>query len=82
MKTKQLILLIIMALSVVVFTRNSFGVTNEEGMDAWGKGDLNKAVNIFKALSEQGNPKAQHNLSKFYLFGKGGVPKDEKKHSV
>jgi uncharacterized protein YjbI with pentapeptide repeats len=78
MKTKQLIFLITILLSALCFTGNSFGVTLKEGLDALDRGDLTKAANIFKALANQGDPEAQHNLSLMLSRGMGGLPKSER----
>ncbi len=57
------------------------GVTLPEGTDfhvgveAWGRGDYDRAVQEFRLLAEQGHAQAQLNLGILYSQGRG-VPKD------
>ncbi len=47
----------------------------EVGVEAWGRGDYDKAVQKFRLLAEQGHAQAQVNLGIIYSQGRG-VPKD------
>ncbi len=58
-----------------------FGVTLpaetdfEVGVEAWGRGDYDRAVQEFRLLANQGHAQAQVNLGIIYSQGRG-VPKD------
>ena len=43
----------------------------EDGMAAYNRGDYVPAIRLFRALAEQGNPKAQSELGEMYRRGKG-----------
>ena len=45
------------------------------GVEAWGRGDYDRAVQEFRLLAEQGHAQAQVNLGILYSQGRG-VPKD------
>ncbi len=45
------------------------------GVEAWGRGDYDKAVREFLLLAEQGHAEAQFHLGVMYSQGRG-VPKD------
>ena len=47
----------------------------EVGVEAWGRGDYDRAVQEFLPLAEQGHAQAQVNLGILYSQGRG-VPKD------
>ncbi len=47
----------------------------EVGVEAWGRGDYDRAVREFLLLAEQGHAQAQVNLGIMYSQGRG-VPKD------
>ncbi len=47
----------------------------EVGVEAWGRGDYDTAVQEFRLLAEQGHAQAQVNLGIIYSQGRG-VPKD------
>ncbi len=47
----------------------------EVGVEAWGRGDYDRAVQEFRLLAEQGHAQAQVNLGIMYSQGRG-VPKD------
>ncbi len=47
----------------------------EVGVEAWGRGDYDAAVQEFRPLAEQGHAQAQMNLGIIYSQGRG-VPKD------
>ncbi len=48
---------------------------SEFGVEAWGRGDYDRAVQEFRPLAEQGHAQAQVNLGIMYSQGRG-VPKD------
>ena len=45
------------------------------GVEAWGRGDYDRALQEFRLLAEQGHTEAQVNLGIIYSQGRG-VPKD------
>ncbi len=45
------------------------------GVEAWGRGDYDRALREFRLLAEQGHAQAQLNLGIIYSQGRG-VPKD------
>jgi len=45
------------------------------GVEAWGRGDYDRAVREFRLLAEQGHAQSQVNLGILYSQGRG-VPKD------
>ncbi len=47
----------------------------EVGVEAWGRGDYDRALREFRLLAEQGHAQAQVNLGIIYSQGRG-VPKD------
>ena len=47
----------------------------EVGVEAWGRGDYERALQEFQPLAEQGHAHAQVNLGIIYSQGRG-VPKD------
>ncbi len=51
------------------------GTDFEVGVEAWGRGDYDRAVQEFRLLAEQGHAQAQVNLGIIYSQGRG-VPKD------
>jgi len=61
--------------------RTFLGVTLPEetdfhvGVEAWGRGDYDTALQEFRLLAEQGHAQAQLNLGIIYSQGRG-VPKD------
>ncbi len=51
------------------------GTDFEVGVEAWGRGDYESALQEFRPLAEQGHAQAQVNLGIIYSQGRG-VPKD------
>ncbi len=51
------------------------GTDFEVGVEAWGRGDYDRAVQEFRLLAEQGHAQAQVNLGIMSSQGRG-VPKD------
>ncbi len=51
------------------------GTDLEVGVEAWGRGDYDTAVQEFRLLANQGHSQAQVNLGILYSQGRG-VPKD------
>lgn len=49
----------------------------EDGYDAFDKGDVDSAVQIWRELAEHGNATAQLNLGQLYRLGKGVEQNDE-----
>ena len=58
-------------MGVTLPTENDF----EVGVEAWGRGDYDRAVQEFRLLAEQGHAQAQVNLGIMSSQGRG-VPKD------
>jgi TPR repeat protein len=55
----------------------ALGAPLDDAQSAYGAGDFPKAVELFRALAERGNPVAQYNLGVLYENGQG-LPKDYK----
>jgi TPR repeat protein len=63
----------IMAAQLMAF--GAFAGPWEDGMAAYNRGDYMPASRVFRALAEQGNPKAQNVLGVMFRRGEG-VPKN------
>ena len=71
---KILIIIPVLIFSILLGV-SSFSADFEKGIDAYNKGDFATALKEWKPLAEQGDAKAQYQLSFLYYHG-DGVPPD------
>lgn len=69
--------LLLIALLALAATRGLASPELEAGYDAFERGDVDYAVQIWSALAEQGDTTAQFNLGQLYRMGKGVARNDQ-----
>lgn len=72
---RKIILVLFLSISFLLVNGQSANAGYQEGIDALKRGDYVTAFKEFRSLAEQGNAKAQVELSVMYVEGKG-VSKD------